>query len=114
MGRKRKPTLKEQAVANVIKGVHGDPPEPFEWVLSRFYMLSKNIGVSSQSDKAKEALELAQWLTPYMVPRKRAVDVTLKANERVTVSIGGDEEFDYTEDYDDPENADVSDVIPDG
>ena len=103
----RKATKAQRAVGEIIAGAHGNPPEPFEWLLSRFYMLSKGVGVSSQSEKAQQAMALAQWLTPYMEPRKRAVDVHLKADHTVVFEIGGGEDEDFSADYDDAQFDDL-------
>ena len=107
MGLNRKATKRQIALADLIS-VEG--PDPYPWLKARFRLLIKNISPGSPSAKAHEAVTLAMWLTPYEQPRLRTVDFKVEGGGVLKLTIGGgDEEFDFTAQYDLEENDDLSD-----
>ncbi len=106
-----KATRKQRAVASIIGELHGNQSEPFEWLLLRFYALTKNIKPGSPSKRADAAMAMAWQLAPYMVARLRAVEVNVNAPGVVTLEIGGDEaDHDFSAEYAKDEFSDINTI----
>lgn len=92
---KRQVALNQELVAT-----HVDTQEPFDWILTRFYLMQAAIKPDDRSKEAEEVLGLAMYLTPFFKSKAPTAVFVAPVNEDTTViQIGGGEDRDYSLEY---------------